>query len=57
MGRINIEIPDELHKDVKREAVEREETLKKTVIQLLGEGVDGNGNDVQTNKQTEADVN
>lgn len=40
MGRINIEIPDDLHTDLKVEAAEGDETLKGHVISVLRESVD-----------------
>lgn len=40
MARINIEIPDSLHSDLKVEAAERGDTLKDTVIDFLEDGVE-----------------
>lgn len=39
MGRINIEIPDPLHKELKHESVDRELDLKDTIIEVLGDGL------------------
>lgn len=39
MGRINIELPDPLHQDLKIESAERGQTLKETVKEILEEGV------------------
>lgn len=39
MARINIEIPDGLHTDLKVEAAERDMTLKSLVIDKLESGV------------------
>ena len=40
MGRLNIEIPDDLHQELKKEAIEREQTLKETAIEFLSDGVE-----------------
>lgn len=39
MARINVEIPDGLHTDLKVEAAERDMTLKDLVIESLDEQV------------------
>lgn len=40
MGRINIEVPDDLHQNLKYESIERNQTLKATVIEILDDGVE-----------------
>lgn len=39
MGNVNIEIPDELHKDLKFKALQSDLTLKDYIIKLLDEKV------------------
>lgn len=36
MTKINIQVPDALHKKLKIEALKRDKTLKELVIELLG---------------------
>jgi predicted HicB family RNase H-like nuclease len=39
MVNINIEIPDELHKKLKLEAVKKDKTLKELIINILEEEI------------------
>lgn len=40
MGRINIELPEKLHEELKVMAARRDETLKDTVISVLADEAD-----------------
>lgn len=39
MANVNIEIPDELHKQIKLESVKSETTIKELIIKAISEGV------------------